>query len=136
VSDGSDPEEARVTALMTRTVEGTVTPAEREELALYAEHDPQINARIEEADHHARLGHGWLQRVHEDAQLERVEGGRRARIERGLGLSLLAAGYPLALLVPLLGFMALGAGVFVLVYSFARVRLSTHAKDPYKDVVR
>lgn len=125
-----------MTALVARALEGTVTAAEREELALYAEHDPQLVTRLEEAERQGRLAHGWLERVNKDAEIERVELGRRARVERGVGLTLLAAGYPLALLFPLLGVAALGAGFFVLVYSFARVRLSTHTKDPYKDVVR
>jgi hypothetical protein len=136
VSDASDPEEARVTALVTRTLEGTLTAAEHEELALYAESDPRIGARIDQAAQQARLGRGWLERVQGDARIERVERGRRARLERGIGLALLASGYPLTLLAPLVGFMTLGAGVFVLMYSFVRVRLATHDEDPYKDVVR
>jgi hypothetical protein len=138
VSEGSsgDPEEARVTTLMARALDGSVTPEEREELALYAEQDPQVLARLEDAEQQGRLAHGWLARVKADTEIERVERGAAARIERGLGLLLLAAGYPLALWLPVLGVSALGAGFAVLLYSFVRVRMATHAKDPYKDVVR
>ena len=138
VSDPShdDPEDARVDALVDRALEGSVTAEEREELALYAEHQPQVLARLREAERQGRLAEGWLERVKADAEIERVERSRTARLERGVGLALLAAGYPLMLWLPFVGLTALGAGFFVLAYSFVRVRLATHAKDPYKDVIR
>lgn len=138
VSDASepDPENERVNALMIRAMEGSDTPAEREELVLYAERDPQVLARLEHAERQGRLARGWLERVRGDSELQRVEHSRSARLERGVGLGLLAVGTVLTFVAPVLGSAALGAGALTLLISFVRVRLSTHAADPYKDVMR
>jgi hypothetical protein len=131
-----DPETQRLDALIARAVEGALSESEREELALYAEHDPGVESRLRTAEEQGRLARGWLERVRRDGELAMIETSSRVRIERGVGLALLVAGYALTFLTPALGAGAMGAGVLMLLYTFVRVRLASHGKDPYKDVIR
>ncbi|MCB9567134.1 MAG: hypothetical protein H6710_07985 [Myxococcales bacterium] len=112
-----DPEEARVAELLDRVRRGELSEGEREELALYA-------------------AEGWLARVEADDRIATIEGSRGVQIERGIGLALVLGGLVTSSLAPLTGSLALLAGVLLLIYSFARVRLATHRRDPYKDIKR
>ncbi|MCX4246216.1 hypothetical protein [Paraliomyxa miuraensis] len=71
-----------------------------------------------------------------DHQIERTEQAPRARAERAVGAGLAVAGLAASFVAPVVGAPLLGAGTLVLLYSFIRVRLRTHATDPYKDVIR
>jgi hypothetical protein len=46
------------------------------------------------------------------------------------------AGFGLNLVAPVIGGIAMGTGVVVLLYSFVRARLAEQKSDPYKDVLR
>ena len=131
--DTEDPEVARVAELLDKPA---LSSAESEELALYAADDPSLRQRIEQAGRHRELGHGWLERVHKDEAIQRVESGSRARIERLAGLGLVGLGYALHFVVPLLAIATVAGGTALLLYSFIRVRLKTAKDDPYKDVQR
>jgi len=131
-----DPEASRVEALLGRSVAGTATEAEREELQLYVVDRPDLRERIEHEVARGELGRGWLERVHKDDAIARVEGSRRTRTERLVGLGLIGGGWGLGALVPFIGVPVLGAGVALMVYSLVRVRSAAHTADPYKDIVR
>lgn len=130
----SDPETARVDALLERAERGSVTAAETEELALYVQRDPSLAVRIEEAARRGELGRGWLDRVHRDEALARLDRSTWARTERALGLAALALGTISTLVSPAAGAALLTGGVVILTYSFVRARVRAHAQDPYKDV--
>ena len=131
-----DPEAARVDELLERQLQGTGTEAESEELALYAEDRPELRARIEEQVARGALGQGWLDRVRKDDAIAKLETSGRARAERIGGAALALTGWVLTYVVPTVG-LPLGAiGIALILYSVIRVRLATHASDPYKDVVR
>ncbi|MCB9704195.1 MAG: hypothetical protein H6711_20065 [Myxococcales bacterium] len=131
-----DPEEARVAELLDRVRRGELSEGEREELALYAAEDPSLHQAIAARSEEARLGEGWLARVEADDRIATIEGSRGVQIERGIGLALVLGGLVTSSLAPLTGSLALLAGVLLLIYSFARVRLATHRRDPYKDIKR
>ncbi|MCB9748765.1 MAG: hypothetical protein H6713_02035 [Myxococcales bacterium] len=135
-----DPERARIDALLDQVTRGAVSDAETEELALYAASDPALREEIVTRARQADLGAGWLARVEADHAIAQVESSGRARVERGLGLALMAGGFVASTLAgavsPVLGPALLLLGLTILVWSFARVRLATFASDPYKDVQR
>jgi hypothetical protein len=134
--DIADPEAARLDELLHKAERGGASEAESEELALYAAADSALEARIEAAGRRGELGRGWLERVHKDDALRRMQTEGRVRLERGAALGLGALGFLLMFLNPALGITALGSGVVVLLYSVIRVRARTHRDDPYKDVQR
>lgn len=136
VSGPDDPEHERVQALLQRSLAGTATDAESEELALYATDRPDLRDHIEAQVQRGALGHGWLERVQRDQSIAEVDGSRRAQLERGVGLTLLLSGWLLVYLSPVVGGPVAGAGLLILLYSLIRVRLATHAQDPYKDIER
>jgi hypothetical protein len=140
VASVDDPEIRRVAELLAREHSGTIDEAEREELALY--HDqPETLAQ---ARRHlpALLGSGqvagggdqaWLARVQHDQQLAQAEQSPRARIERGIGVTLLLAGWLTSMAgSPLGGAMAV-FGVVLVLGSFIRVRRSG-PRDPYDEI--
>ncbi|MCA9712310.1 MAG: hypothetical protein KDK70_41120 [Myxococcales bacterium] len=132
----SDVEERRIEALLAAQTRGSASAAEAEELALYVQQRPELRERVEQARRHGELGQGWLERVERDHQVQLAEQAPRARLERGLGLGLAGVGMVLWLLSPVIGAPVVGMGTLVLLYSIVRVRLQTHATDPYKDVIR
>ncbi len=134
--DIADPESARIEELIDRAERGSVSEAESEELSLYAVDHPELRARIEAADRHRDLGQGWLERVRKDDAIQQLETAPRVRVERGAGLGLLAVGFALQFVNPLVGVGMLASGIAVLVYSFIRVRAKAHKDDPYKEVQR
>lgn len=131
-----DAEDLRIEELLGAQTRGDATAAQTEELALYVEQRPELRARVEQAVQHGELGQGWLSRVEADHRVELAEQAPRVRLERGAGLGMVGLGFVLSFLVPAAGTPLLGLGMVVLLYSFVRVRLKTHAIDPYKDVIR
>jgi anti-sigma factor RsiW len=138
VSEATPPdiEDVRIEELLAARARGNATEAQTEELALYVEQRPELRARVEQAQQHGELGRGWLSRVEADHEVELAEQTPRVRLERGSGLGLLGLGAVLSFIMPFVGTPLLGLGTLVLLYSVARVRLRTHAIDPYKDVIR
>lgn len=132
----SDAEEARIEELLAAQTRGDATEAQTEELALYVGERPELAARVEQAARNGELGQGWLVRVEADHQVELVEQAPRARMERTVGAGMAVAGLVLSFVAPAVGAPLLGVGSLVLLYSIIRVRLRTHAADPYKDVIR
>lgn len=130
-----DAEDARVDELLAARTRGDATEAQTEELALYLEQRPELRARVEQAVRDGELGQGWLARVEADHRVALVEQAPRARLERTVGIGLAGVGFVLSMMTPW-GAPLLGAGTLVLLYSVIRVRLRTHATDPYKDVIR
>lgn len=131
-----DVEDARIEQLLAAQTRGTASEAETEELALYVQQRPQLRQRVDQAVRDGELGQGWLERVERDHQVQLAEAAPRARFERGLGLSLAGVGMLLWFLSPVAGAPLVGMGTLVLLYSLVRVRIKTHATDPYKDVIR
>ncbi len=131
-----DVEDERIDALLEAHARGQASDAERVELELYVAQRPELAARVEQAARHGELGEGWLARVEADHQIERAEQAPRARIERAAGASIAVVGTVLSFVAPVVGAPLVGVGSLVLLYSFIRVRLRTHATDPYKDVIR
>lgn len=132
-----DIEDRRIDELLAAQTRGTATEAETEELALYVTQRPELQARVDKAVRDGELGEGWLERVERDHQVQRVEQSPRARLERGVGVGLAGVGLLLWYVAsPVTGAPVLGIGALVVLYSLIRVRLATHATDPYKDVIR
>jgi len=131
-----DPEKERIEQLRVRTRTGEATEAEHEELELYAKSQPEVRALVDRSQRERALGEGWLQRVEADEKLQALGASPRVRLERGLGLGLLVAGFGLNLIVPAVGGIAMGSGLLVLLYSFVRARIAEQKSDPYKDVHR
>jgi hypothetical protein len=131
-----DPERARFDALLAAHRRGEATAPQREELALYVGDDAERAAAVAANERAASLGQGWLRRVEDDDRLASIDGSRRAKIERGVGLALVATGWLLQFPLGVFGLALMGIGVLTVVYSLVRVRLAGAAKDPYKDVVR
>jgi anti-sigma factor RsiW len=131
-----DVEEARIAALLAARARGDASPAEAIELDLYVQQHPELAARVERAARQGELGQGWLARVEADHQVALTEAAPRARAERSVGAGLVGVGVALSFVAPAVGAPLLGAGMLVLLYSVVRVRLRTHANDPYKDVIR
>jgi len=138
VSEASprDAEQRRIEELLAAQARGGATPAETEELALYVEQEPALAARVRRAVEDGELGRGWLERVERDHQVQQIEHSSRARLERNVGLSMAGVGFFLSFFASAAGVSLLGMGTLVLLYSLIRVRLKTHATDPYKDVIR
>lgn len=136
-----DPELRRIAELLVCQREGRLADAEHEELELYLDQQPEL---VEQA--RAQLGalvlptptgaseidRAWLERVHGDRALTQAGQTRRTRLERGLGVGLVAGGSMLALGGTSLGLAAILAGVALLLVSFIRVRLTT--RDPYDQI--
>lgn len=138
MSDATPPdvEDHRIEELLAAQTRGTASEAETEELALYVQQRPALRERVEQAVRDGDLGQGWLQRVEQDHQVQLAEQAPRVRLERGLGLGMAGVGMLLWLFSPVTGAPMVAMGTLVLLYSIVRVRLETHATDPYKDVIR
>ncbi len=128
-----DPEEKRRTELALAVREGIATDAEKEELALYGEDDPEIQALVLQVEEQRSVGGKWLARAEADRRMVAEENSPLSRAEQQVGVGLMVAGgitgffFPPALLVALVG-----AGI--LVGSVLRVKFKTFGKDPYDDV--
>ncbi|MEM7154423.1 MAG: hypothetical protein AAF799_16370 [Myxococcota bacterium] len=131
-----DAEQVRIEELLAAQTHGTATEAENVELALYLEQDPQLQARIDRARRDGQVGEGWLTRVERDHEVQRAETSPRAQMERAAGLGMATLGTLLCFAAPAAGVPIMGMGFFVLLYSLIRVRIKTHAADPYKDIKR
>jgi len=128
-----DPEAERVAELLARVTRGELSEAEAEELELYAADSPELRATIAARTRQASLGGGWLARVEVDHQVTALERSPTVRLERTLGVGLVALGLLGAVLAPLYAAGALGLGLLVLLVSWLRVN---HHRDPYKDIQR
>lgn len=128
-----DPEEKRRTELALAVRNGVATDAEKEELALYGEDDPEIQALVKQVEDDREIGGTWLARAEADRRLVAEENSPITRAEQRVGVGLMVGGgiagffFPPALLV-----MLVGAGVLTL--SVLRVKLKTAGDDPYDDV--
>ncbi|MCY1006456.1 hypothetical protein OV079_12975 [Nannocystis pusilla] len=128
-----DPEARRVSELLDRITRGELGEAEAEELELYAQHEPELQAVIAARKRQAALGGGWLARVEADHRIARAERSPRVLLERGLGGLLVALGWLTWAGAPALGPGMVVVGLGLLVYSWIRVN---HRQDPYKDIQR
>lgn len=128
-----DPEAQRIAELLARITRGELSEAEAEELELYAAAMPELRATIEARARQAALGGGWLARVEVDHQVTALERSPAVRIERSVGVALVALGLIGAVLAPLPSAGALALGLVVLLVSWLRVN---HHRDPYKDIQR
>ncbi|MFO7563342.1 MAG: hypothetical protein R6X02_11925 [Enhygromyxa sp.] len=134
-----DPELQRVTELLARERSGSLDDAGREELALYgdqAELVEQAHARVP-----ALLVPGgsddrtWLARVRDDEALVRANSAPRTRLERGVGVAMIAGGWVVSVLGSPIGAVLAGAGAALVLASFIRVRLAQR-RDPYDEIKR
>jgi hypothetical protein len=132
--DDSDPERARIGALLDAVRHGRATDAERTELALYEEEHPDLGARVHRTEQEQQLGEGWLERIDADDRLQAAENAPLVTAERFVGAGLAFGGYALAVVVPPVGAAMMVAGMGMLVWSFVRVRVKNLANDPYRRV--
>ena len=129
------PEEKRLQELTTAVQSGVATEAEKEELALYIEDNPDVEALVRRAAHEREVGGQWLARAEADRRMVAMENSPETQLEQRVGVSLLVGGgiagffFPVALLLALVG-----AGMLSI--SVLRVKLKTLGKDPYDDVER
>ncbi|MCP4444149.1 MAG: hypothetical protein GY811_02225 [Myxococcales bacterium] len=130
-----NPEEKRVAELTLAVREGVATDAEEEELALYSDENPEIQALVRRVEEEREVGGEWLARAKADRRMVASENSPLSLLEQRVGVGLMVGGgiagffFPPALLV-----MLVGAGVLSL--SVLRVKLKTAGKDPYEDVER
>ena len=129
-----DPEKQRIDELVAKVGRQEASDAEREELALYAADNPEIEHRLTAEAESARLGRGWLERVEADRRLKNREATRFIKVERGVGLALVIGGTALGFVGSIAGPIAVMGGIGLLAWSFARTRLATYKDDPYKDI--
>ena len=128
-----NPEEKRLTELTSAVRSGVATEAEKEELVLYSEGDPEVLALVAQVEEHREVGGAWLTRAEADRRMVAAENSPQSQMEQRVGVGLMVGGgiagffFPPALLV-----MLVGAGVLTL--SVLRVKLKTAGDDPYDDV--
>ncbi len=129
-----NPEEKRLAELTSAVRDGVATEAEKEELVLYSDDDPEVLALVKQVDEQREVGGKWLARAEADRRMVAAENSPLSQIEQRVGVGLMVGGgltgflfFPPALLV-----MLVGAGVLTL--SVLRVKLKTAGEDPYDDV--
>ena len=129
-----DPQQQRIGELVAKIARDDASEAEREELALYIEDNPDVEGRLRDEARTAGLGKGWLERVEADRRLQRKETSGFVKAERGVGLAATVGGVALAMAGSTVAPFVVIGGLGVLTWSFVRVRLKTFKDDPYKDV--
>ncbi len=128
-----NPEEKRLNELTSAVRSGVATEAEKEELVLYSEGDPEVLALVAQVEEQREVGGAWLTRAEADRRMVAAENSPLSQMEQRVGVGLMVGGgiagffFPPALLV-----MFIGAGVLTL--SVLRVKLKTAGDDPYDDV--
>jgi hypothetical protein len=128
-----DPEEKRRTELTLAVRDGVATDAEKEELALYGEDDPEVQALVQQVEDQRAVGGQWLARAEADRRMVAAENSPGVQLEQRVGVGLMVGGgitgffFPPALLVML-------AGAGILTFSVLRTKLKTTGDDPYDDV--
>ena len=130
-----DPERRRIAELARRVREGLADDAEREELAMYAEREPEVVALVQRSEQEAELGGAWLARSTADDRLAALERTRLTRAERGAGVALVVGGVIGGLIFPPAAFAIL-PGAALLLFSVLRVKAQSVGKDPYDQIER
>lgn len=128
-----EPEEERLTELTRRLREGVASDAEKEELALYADGQPEVQALVKRAAEERELGGHWLARSEADKRLSAAAKTPLTIAERRVGVALVVGGGVGALFVPAAA-VAMVAGAALLTWSILRVRITATDKDPYEDI--
>lgn len=129
-------DEERVQHLVQCLARDEASDAEVEELKLYLEQDPALVRAVRDRAVLRTFGEGWIDRIEADHALAVRERRAAVRVERGVGLTLLAGGAVSTFVLPAVGSVAVLAGLVVLAYSFVRGRVEAAGKDPYEDVVQ
>lgn len=128
-----DPELRRVAELLAAERSHALDEAEAVELALYRDEQPSLVAgaqtQLAVSDDKA-----WLARHEQDESLARAHATPFSRVERGVGLALMAGGWLAAIGGFVVGPFAVLAGIVLLLFSFIRVRLTR--SDPYDQIDR
>lgn len=128
-----DPEKERIAELARRLRSGEATGVEREELALYVDDEPQLQALVKRAEADQELGGSWLARAEADARLVEAEKTPLTLAERRVGVSLMVGGGIGAFFFAPAA-IGLVAGAALLTWSVLRVKVKTMDKDPYEDI--
>ncbi len=128
-----DPAERRIAELASKLADGTETAADREELALYAEENPQITALVRQAEVNRDISGADLSRARADQQLVASENTGFIRTERRIGVALVVAGTAAGFVAPP-AFLAAVAGAGILLWSIVRTAVKNSSRDPYKDI--
>ena len=136
--------------LMVKVTDRTATPAEHEELMTYLVDHPELRKELDAHQALKAVTDGWVQRLEADLAEDRFSRKRAPGIAQRAGLVLLLLG-----VLGLTGFSlvevfqdpefptwaagALGLsllGLVLFLSSAIHWRLTTHAHDPYKEVIR
>lgn len=130
-----NPEEKRVAELSRAVRSGVATEAEKEELALYSDGAPEVQALVAQVEEQRAIGGNWLVRAEADRRMVAAENSPLTLAEQRVGVGLMVGGGIGGLFFPPAFFaMLVGAGVLTL--SVLRVKLKTAGNDPYDDVER
>lgn len=142
--------DARREELMVKVADGVATPLEREELMADIAGDDELMRELEAHRALKATTDGWIERLKLDALEDAAVRSPVARAERAVGVSLVVGGTcvlggfglvellldPSAPLWVKLGTAAVLGGLALLLFSVVRWRLTTHAADKYKEVIR
>lgn len=140
----------RFEELMVKVVDGTASPAEKEELMAWIAEKPDLRKQLETHRALKAVTDGWVARLEHDLTQDEWEARRVVRFERALGLSLLVFGLllvggwgiaemaadpevPAAIKI---GTVAAAVGGLALLVSVIRWRWATSKSDPYNEVIR
>jgi len=127
------PEEKRLAELTSAVREGVATEAEREELVLYEQENPDVQALVVQADREREIGGTWLARAEADRRMRAAENSPLTQAEQRIGVGLMVGGGILGFFFPA-AFLGVVLGGSVLAVSVLRVKIATAGDDPYEDV--
>ncbi len=127
------PEEKRLAELTSALREGVATDAEREELVLYEQENPEVQALVVQANRDREIGGTWLARAEADRRMRAAENSPLTQAEQRIGVGLMVGGGILGFFFPA-AFLGVVLGGSVLVVSVLRVKIATAGDDPYEDV--
>ncbi len=127
------PEEKRLQELTSAVREGVATEAEKEELVLYGQENPEVQALVVQADREREIGGNWLARAEADRRMRAAENSPLTQAEQRIGVGLMVGGGILGFFFPA-AFLGVVLGGSVLVVSVLRVKIATAGDDPYEDV--
>ncbi len=140
----------RYETLTVMVVDGTASPAEREELMAWVVDKPELRRELESHQAVKAVTDGWVDRLMVDLAEDKVQQSGAHKLGVGLGLGVLLTSL-LALLgwglgqlfldpeVPIIVQLSVAGatlGFLVLLGVVIRGRLNTHKSDKYKDVIR
>ena len=140
----------RFEELMVKVVDGTASPAEKEELMAWIADKPELRQQLDTHRALKAVTDGWVARLEHDLVQDEWEARRGVRFERAFGLSLLLfgllllGGFGLVELVVdpevpgviKIGMVAGAVGTLALLVSVIRWRWATSQSDPYNEVIR